>query len=80
MRGRPPRVHAGDMDKAKLARGAGVASLVVLGLVAVLVGLLDTWVSSCCGSPDPSDPLPASVGVALGLGFFGLAGLLHSRR
>lgn len=32
--------------------------LVLLALVSALGGLVLTWVSACCGSPDPVDPTP----------------------
>jgi hypothetical protein len=49
--------------------------LVVSGLVAAIMGLLLSWVSNCCGSPDPPDGTPALVGLVAGASL-GAAGVL----
>lgn len=51
-------------------RGVAVAALllVVSGLLAGVGGLLLSWVSSCCGSPDPPDGTPVLVGLVTAAG------------
>ena len=57
-------LHAGRMND----RSTAVASwvMVAVGVAAGVLGLLASWASNCCGSPDPADPTPAVLGVVLG--------------
>jgi len=61
------------------AVGVSACLLVVTGLVAATMGLLLSWVSNCCGSPDPADGTPALVGLAAGAAL-GTAGVALWRR
>lgn len=54
--------------------------LMLLALVTALGGLVLSWVSNCCGSPDPADPAPFGWGlVAAGLLATAGVGLLRAR-
>jgi hypothetical protein len=80
--------HSVGMESADARRPASATAvgiiLLTLAAAAVVLGLVVSWASNCCGSADASDPAPTlvgfGVGAALGLAGLGLiGGWMHQR-